>query len=116
MTSLPSAQQAVREYKRRFGCEELFSDLKARGFNIEKTQLRHPQRFDRLLIVVALITFWLAGVARRLFVTRRVDNLVQPSYRHRYSFFQIAYRWLEQQILHERSSIPDPKYVFGLLV
>ena len=116
VTSLPSSQQAIREYKRRFGCEELFSDLKARGFDIEKTQLRHPQRFDRLLIVVTLLTFWLAGVARRLFVTRQIDNLIQPSHRHRYSFFQIAYRWLEQQIICGRSSIPDPKYVFGLLV
>jgi len=116
VTNLASARQAIHEYNRRFGCEELFSDLKARGFDIEKTQLRHSPRFDRLLIVVALLCFWLAGVARRLFVTRQVDDLLQPSHRNRYSYFQIAYRWLEQQILHGRSCIPDPQYVFGLLV
>jgi len=116
VTNLPNAHKAIREYHRRFGCEELFSDLKARGFDIEKTQLRHSQRFDRLLIVVTVLCFWLAGVARRLLVTRQVHHLLQPSHTGRYSFFQIAYRWLEQQILDGRSCIPDPKYRFGLLV
>lgn len=116
VTSLSSARQAIHQYNRRFGCEELFSDLKARGFDIEKTQVRHSSRFDRLLIVVALLTFWLAGVARRLCVTRQVNHLIQPGHRDRYSYFQIAYRWLEQQILDGRSCIPDSRYVFGLLV
>lgn len=115
VTNLSSARQAIHEYKRRFGCEEMFSDFKARGFAIEKTQLRSSQRFERLLIVVALLAFWLAGVARRLCITRQVDAMLQPSHKPRYSYFQIAYRWLEQQILEGCSCIPDSKFAFGLL-
>jgi len=116
VTSLASARSAIHAYKRRFGCEEMFSDLKARGFDIEKTQLRHRQRFDRLLIVVALLALWLAGIARRVLVTGQIGSLLQPTHRDRYSFFQIAYRWLDRRITWGLSTIPDPKYEFGLLV
>ncbi|MCA9916063.1 MAG: transposase [Anaerolineae bacterium] len=46
-TNLPQPIQALKEYARRFGCEELFSDLKKRGFNWEDSMIRDPQRFSR---------------------------------------------------------------------
>lgn len=116
VTNSTSAQRAVHAYRQRFGCEELFSDLKARGFDIERSQLRHAKRFERLLIVVALLTFWLAGVARRINVTRQWQSLIQPAHRQRYSYFQLAFRWLERCIIHRLSIRPDPHYEFGLLV
>ena len=115
-TNLPPTPRVIREYERRFGCEEFFSDIKARGFDVEKTQLRHRDRFERLLIVLALLTLWLWGVARRLFVTGQFQTVIQARHRARYSHFQLAYRWLEHQILLGRSCIPDPRYQFGLLV
>ena len=115
-TNLPPTQQVINEYKRRFGCEEFFSDMKARGFDVEKSRLRHANRFERLLIVLVLLAFWLWGVARRLMVTRQIHTLVGRSHQKRYSHFQLAYRWLERQISNRRSIIPDPKYQFGLLV
>jgi len=115
-TNLPPTKRVIAEYKRRFGCEEFFSDMKARGFDVEQSRLRHAQRFDRLLIVIVLLAYWLWGIARRLFVTGQIDHLVGASHRHRYSHFQLAYRWLERQITQRRSTIPDPKYQFGLLV
>lgn len=115
-TNLPPTRRVIRDYERRFGCEEFFSDMKARGFDVEKTQLRHGDRFNRLLIVLALLALWLWGVARRLLVTRQVAMLIQPSHTDRYSGFQLAYRWLERQIMHGLSICPDPKFRFGLLV
>lgn len=114
-TNLPPNKKIIREYERRFGCEEFFSDIKARGFDVAKTQLRHGERFERLLIVVALLALWLWGVARRLLVTRQVRTLIMECHLDRYSHFQIAYRWLERQITNYRSCIPDNKYQFGLL-
>ena len=113
-TNLPPTQRVIEEYKRRFGCEEFFSDMKARGFDVEKTQLRHADRFDRLLIVLVLLAFWLWSTARRLFVTRQIRSLVGQCHQHRYSHFQLAYRWLERQITNRLSIIPDPQYQFGL--
>jgi hypothetical protein len=44
-TNLPQPIQALKEYRRRFGCEELFSDLKKQGFNWEDSLIRDAQRF-----------------------------------------------------------------------
>src|SRR4051812_21453469 len=42
------------EYAGRWGIEPMFSDFKSRGFGIEDTQLRYPDRLDRLILVMAL--------------------------------------------------------------
>lgn len=49
---------AVHDYGRRWGIEPLFSDFKSRGFNLEATQLRAPDRLDRLLLLMALALHW----------------------------------------------------------
>src|SRR3954470_9113680 len=42
------------EYAGRWGIEPMFSDFKSRGFGIEDTQLRYP---DRLILVMALALY-----------------------------------------------------------
>ena len=49
---------AVRDYGSRWGIEPLFSDFKSRGFDLEATQLRAPDRLDRLLLLMALALHW----------------------------------------------------------
>jgi hypothetical protein len=46
------------EYGQRWGIEPMFSDFKSRGFGIEDTQIRYPDRLDRLLLVMALALYW----------------------------------------------------------
>jgi hypothetical protein len=36
----------------------MFSDFKTRGFGLEDSQLRHPERLARLLLVMALALHW----------------------------------------------------------
>lgn len=48
----------VFDYGMRWGIEALFSDLKSRGFCITKTQLRHPDRIERLLLILTIALFW----------------------------------------------------------
>jgi hypothetical protein len=45
------------EYAGRWGIEPMFSDFKSRGFGIEDTQLRYPDRLDRLILVMALALY-----------------------------------------------------------
>ena len=45
------------EYGGRWGIEAMFSDFKSRGFGIEDTQLRYPDRLDRLILVMALALY-----------------------------------------------------------
>jgi hypothetical protein len=41
-------------YSARWGIEPMFSDFKTRGFGIEDSQIQHPDRLGRLLLVMAL--------------------------------------------------------------
>ena len=44
----------VKYYKKRFGIETFFSDIKSRGFHITRTKVENPQTLAHLLIVAAL--------------------------------------------------------------
>jgi Transposase DDE domain len=48
----------VLDYGMRWGIEALFSDMKTRGFGITKTQLKEAKRIERLMLVLALATYW----------------------------------------------------------
>jgi hypothetical protein len=45
------------DYAGRWGIEPMFSDFKSRGFGIEDTHLRHADRLDRLILVMALALY-----------------------------------------------------------
>lgn len=57
MDEIPN-RATVLDYHSRWGVEPLFSDLKSRGFDLEATQLRDPERLDRLLLIMALALYW----------------------------------------------------------
>ena len=44
----------ILDYGMRWGIECLFSDFKSRGFGITKTQLKHEDRIERLIMIMAL--------------------------------------------------------------
>jgi hypothetical protein len=48
----------VLDYGMRWGIEPMFSDFKSRGFAITKTQLQHPDRIERLILVLTIAIFW----------------------------------------------------------
>ena len=87
-TNLPFPIQALKEYRRRFGCEELFSDLKKRGFNWEDSLIRDPARFPRLILALALLTVFLLKLGRHLRLLRYDLEITSPSHRRRLSLFQ----------------------------
>ena len=45
------------DYSHRWGIEPMFSDFKSRGFGIEDSQIQHPDRLARLLLVMALALY-----------------------------------------------------------
>ena len=57
MDCVPNAA-AVRDYGLRWCIEPMFSDFKSRGFGLEDTQLRHPERVARLVLIMALALYW----------------------------------------------------------
>ena len=57
MDSKPSTERTL-DYGLRWGIEALFSDLKTRGFSITKTQLKHTDRIEQLLLVLTIALYW----------------------------------------------------------
>jgi len=49
ITNLTDAEKARESYANRFWIEEMFSDHKSRGLNLESTRLIDPDRIERLL-------------------------------------------------------------------
>jgi Transposase DDE domain len=60
MSELPSKGR-VLDYGMRWGIEPMFSDFKSRGFGITKTQLRHADRIERLILVLTVALYWAAS-------------------------------------------------------
>jgi hypothetical protein len=56
--SEPPGSLRTLEYSQSWGIEPMFSDFKSRGFGIEATQIRHADRLDRLILVMALALYW----------------------------------------------------------
>jgi len=110
------SRRTLCDYARRFGCEELFSDIKARGFNLALSQLQHAARFSRLLLAIALLYLWVLCVARRVCLSGQLRSLTYRIYDHRYSLFQIGRRWLAKQLTLGQSLVPDRTFQAWLLV
>lgn len=62
MDSNPTKARTL-DYGMRWGIEALFSDLKSRGFGITQTHLKQPDRIERLLLVLAVATYWAVSTA-----------------------------------------------------
>lgn len=52
------------DYSDRWAIEPMFSDFKSRGFGIEDTQIQHPDRLARLLLVMALAIYTAVSTGR----------------------------------------------------
>ena len=93
VSDLP-AGQLVGVYRRRMRIDEMFSDLKERGFDLEATRLRDPQRLSQLMGLLCLTYLWLL-LAAAVAVRRGWRRLVDPAKRRALSYLQIALRLIQ---------------------
>jgi hypothetical protein len=63
MDSAPTKGR-VLDYGLRWGIEPMFSDFKSRGFGITQTHLRHADRIERLILILAVALFWAVSTGR----------------------------------------------------
>jgi hypothetical protein len=61
MDSPPSEARAL-DYGMRWGVEALFSDLKTRGFRVTQTQLKTPERLEKLVLVLTMALYWATAI------------------------------------------------------
>jgi hypothetical protein len=57
MDAKPSKYKTL-DYGMRWGIECMFSDLKSRGFDVTKTNLRHEDRIERLILLLTIAIYW----------------------------------------------------------
>jgi len=85
-------------YRQRFWIEEMFSDHKSRGLNLEATRMTDPDRLQRLLVAVTLAYLWIMEVGALVVARgwwRQVDN--RGAHRS-VSLCQIGLRWLRDRL------------------
>jgi hypothetical protein len=54
VTNLGTPEEAKKWYRKRFSIETLFSDVKGRGFHLDKTRIWKPERVSRLIFATAI--------------------------------------------------------------
>lgn len=89
ISNIDHPPSVIRLYRKRFGIETLFGDLKSRGFNIHKSKLRHPERLERLLIAVCLAFIFtiLAGVRSHQFDPIWLKKIFRQDQHKQFSIF-----------------------------
>jgi hypothetical protein len=88
-------------YRQRFWIEEMFSDHKSRGLDLEATRITDPDRLQRLLVAVTLAYLWIMEVGARVVARgwwRQVDN---RGAQRSVSLCQIGLRWLRDRLQQE---------------
>lgn len=97
ITNLTDARKVREIYANRFWIEEMFSDHKSRGLNLESTRLTDPKRLERLLVAVTLAYLWIMEVGALVVLNgcwRQVDN---RGAERSVSLCQIGLRWLTER-------------------
>jgi len=64
MDSHPSKYKML-DYSMRWGIECMFSDFKSRRYSIGKTQLRHTDRIERLILILTIALYWAVSTGMR---------------------------------------------------
>lgn len=57
MDANPSAYTTL-DYGMRWGIENMFSDFKSRGFGLMQSQIKKPDRMERLILIISMALYW----------------------------------------------------------
>jgi hypothetical protein len=97
-------EEALRLYGQRWSIETTFGALKRRGFDLETTHLRHSERLERLVGVLALALLWAVKVG--LWRHRRQAIRVKKHRRRAVSLFRYGLDYLRQCLLwHDEAAL-----------
>jgi hypothetical protein len=104
VSSAETLSQTREWYRRRFKIETLFADVKSRGFGLDKSGIRHPERMARFVIALFLAYIWLIYVGVLVIQDKKLA-LIARTDRFMHSLFQLGRLYLHR-ILEEAWPIP----------
>lgn len=89
-------EESIAIYAKRFWIEEMFSDHKSRGLNLEKTRLVDADRLQRLLVAVSLAYLWLMEIGFSVVGVGKAKQVDNKGAKRSVSLCQIGLRWLRE--------------------
>lgn len=92
-TSLPITPTVRRVGRHRWGIECCFKDFKSSGWNVQLSDLTHPQRREGLFTTLSLTYLWATCLGRWLCKTGQRAWVDAKAQRH-LSLFRIGWDWL----------------------
>lgn len=96
-TDLPDRPATLQAYARRMWIEEMFGDLKSKGFDLESTHLHTCARLSRLTLAVALLYTWLMDIGSKI-IKNGLRVWVDRAERRDLSLFQIGLRSVDRRL------------------
>jgi len=105
VTNFSTQEEATKWYRKRFTIETLFSDIKGRGFNLDKTRLYLPDRVSRLILAVSIAYLFSIFLGVDLIHSGKLAQLVRTDDSY-YSLFQLGLIYLDH-LLNECLPFPD---------
>lgn len=97
ITNLHPCHVHLKDYLKRMHIEQSFRDDKSGGFDLEATKLYAPERFNHLLLAIAVAVLWIYEIGESVLrAGKRRD--IDPAYKRQLSIFQIGWRKLRRAI------------------
>jgi hypothetical protein len=98
-------EESLEVYAKRFWIEEMFSDHKSRGLNLEKTRLTDANRLQKLLVAVTIAYLWLMEIGFSVVSAGNPKQVDNKGAERSVSLCQIGLRWL-RELLNDGLSPP----------
>ena len=103
--NLTADRHTLKDYLKRMHIEQSFRDDKSGSFDLEATKLTDPDRFNHLLLAIAVATLWIYDIGE--FVLRTHTRAeIDPAFKRQLSVFQIGWRKLRRWITCQTSKLP----------
>lgn len=114
LASNQKGQAALDAYKKRWGIEVLFANLKSRGFNLEETHLIHQDRIEKLIALLSIACTWAHIIGEWIALTKPLK--VKKHGRREKSLFRYGLDHLQYVLLNINQQAQQFRKCIRLLI
>lgn len=90
-------RRLLRLYGKRSRIESMYSDMKTRGFDLQKTRLRTAERIERLMLGIALAYLWFMALGSWVVKNGLRREIDRPD-RRDLSYFRLGWDFLDDRL------------------
>ena len=89
--------RVLRLYGKRTRIEAMYGDMKARGFDLEHTRLRQPDRIERLMLAIAILYLYFVALGSWVVKNGLRSRIDRPD-RRDLSYFRLGWDHLDDRL------------------